>query len=676
MIIKKFALGSSLFDLIALFVVVLGSVSSFAMALDSFVPSRVLGLTILLTILSFSLLFDQKQLVPRPQRNDAKRCIGYAAIGVLAISLRLGQYTNLQGGQDQGLYVNMASTLYKWGSIQFPDTFRASLDQTAKHMYDQTHISALSLVDSLHSTMTIEFYPLHPALMAICRFVFGGYGLQSLFLMSLLSVVVAWYLAIEIDGRQSVATLFTLFIAINPALTFFSKFPVSETVALSYVLIGMLYFLRYLRIGDSKVKYFNLLVSLLSFNCLFYVRWQFFLYVPFFLALLVGSFLRPSGGNKQHQLLKFSLLVFGLFALSMLFYMKKQPELYSYMRAGIIDLLPFSTRLTVLTLIAILLMLLIFIVKKVSMFFEANFVQKFETALPKFLVVVLIVSIPSIIALYKGIPMYPWDYSVPSDIDRWVIRYHFLYRLALFTSPWLFITTIVMVSVSKVREKNHSGLILFVLICLGGVHLRPYVPYLYYYGRYLIVDLLPAFLLLGSVSLVNLWSKRRALSLMCGILSVSYFLFFSLVLVGKREGDRSEFFTEVSSVVSGRDVLLLGTSSQLLLLPLRTTFGIPTLGIPTPDTGIQQDVLIEKFKEVAKIRHGSLYYLAMAGSGIDGMKPLRSFEYDDSFLTNTDHFRGKSLLHPKSLSRLLLPYQWEHSSVTWELYDLSQNERS
>ena len=48
----------------------------------------------------------------------------------------------------------------------------------------------------------------------------------------------AYHLALEIDGRKSVAKLFTALIAINPALVFFAKFPVGETVAMAFALNG------------------------------------------------------------------------------------------------------------------------------------------------------------------------------------------------------------------------------------------------------------------------------------------------------------------------------------------------------------------------------------------------------------------------------------------------------
>ena len=671
MSVKRFLAAYSLFEVIALFVSVLGSMSAAAIAFDSFFPVWILGFSTALTWVVLHLSVEQDGQALKNETRKARDFLMSASVAILAILFRVGTYTNLQGGQDQGLYVNMASTLYKWGNVRFPDTFRSSLDLVAQNMYDQTHLSSFYSVDPLRSISTIEFYPLHPALMAICRFIFGGYGHHSLFLMSLLGVVAAWYLALEIDGRKSVANVFSLFIAINPALTFFSKFPVSETIALTYVLIGMVFLLRYLRIEESKKQCLNLWISLLSFNCLFYVRWQFILYVPFFVALVIWSYIRHSDFASQKKMLKFVFSVFILFGISMLYYVKKQPELYAPIKESIIDMLPVTATVQNCVIFIVLLTCFVFLVKKLESDFRQNVVSRLEKLTYLLLPLAIVMSIPSIISLYRGVAMYPWGYSVPVDVDNWVIRYHYLYRLGLFTSPWLLAIGVLSPLFKPVRNRTTAGLILFVSICLIGVQFRPYVPYLYYYGRYLIVDVLPGVLLLGAIALVDIWRRRRVIATLFGVLTIAYFLLFSFVLLGKREGENSKFFYEISSVVSTRDVLLISSTSQQVIVPLRATFEIPTLAIPSPDSGFDFDSIVNKFNEVAKSRRGRLFYLVVSGSGPTGMTPVRTVEFDDGFFTNTDHYRGDGYAFLNSRSRLVLPFRWWHARVSWELYDLS-----
>lgn len=669
---RKFIGVYSLFEVFALFVGVLGSISAAAISLNSFFPAWVLGISSALTLVVLFLFAEYGGQFPKNEALKFKNLLVVAGISLLSVLFRLGTYTNLQGGQDQGLYVNMSATLTKWGSVRFPDTFRSTLDPIAQNMYDQTHLSSFYSVDTLRSISTIEFYPLHPALMAICRLIFGGYGHQSLFLMSLLGVMAAWYLALEIDGRKSVAIVFSIFMAVNPALTFFSKFPVSETVALTFVLTGMVFFLRYLRAEESKKQYFNLLVSLLSFNCLFYVRWQFILYIPFFLVLVLANFFRFQGFKSQVKLLKFVVLVFILFGFSMIYYVKKQPELYRPIRDSIVDMMPFNTSMTGWGLVFICSALILLILKRIQNHLNLDVLSLVEKGGFLLMPLALLISIPSILSLYRGIPMYPWGYHVPIDVDNWVIRYHYLYRLGLFTSPWLLLIAAISYMFKPVRNKNTLGLLLFVSICLIGVQFRPYVPYLYYYGRYLIVDVLPGVLLLGSIALVDLWRRRRVIAAIFGISTLAYFLLFSFVQLGKREGENSKFYSEISALVSTRDVLLVSSTSQQVIVPLRATFEIPTLAIPSPDSGFDANFVVDKFNEVAKSRKGKLFYLVVSGSGPKGITPLKTVEFDDGFFTNTDHYRGDGYANLNSRSRLLLPFRWWHARVSWELYDMSQ----
>ena len=354
--------------------------------------------------------------------------------------------------------------------------------------------------------------------------------------------------------------------------------------------------------------------------------------------------------------------------------MKKQPELYIPVKDSILEMLPSVSGTSILVGALICLVLLTLVATKIGTERKRSFVETVERFVPLFLPAVLLLSIPSIISLYQGVSMAPWGYRVPSDVDNWVIRYHYIYRLALFTSPWLLVVTVCTCFFRPLRNRNTTGLILFVSICLAGVQLRPYVPYLYYYGRYLIVDALPAILLLGVISLVDLWSRRRVVATVCGALTVCYFLIFSTVLVGKREGENSKFYEQIAAEVSTRDVLVVSSTSQRVIVPLRTIFEIPILAIPPSETGITADALLSKFTEVAESQNGKLFYLVVAGSGPPGVTPIRTFEFDDAFFTNTDHFRGDGLEYLSSRSRLVLPFRWWHARVSWELYDMSQIE--
>jgi hypothetical protein len=668
-------------DVLALTLGVLGSISSLSLFLDVLYPRFVITVSILLTGGILVLTTKTKRVVTTigVVDNGIIRLLIAILIGVVALLFRWAPYRFEQGGQDQGLYVNMATALARWGSVRFPDEFRQSLDIQAQAIYDQTLMLSYSLVDSTESLMTIEFYPLHPALMALAQSIFGGIGYESLTIISMLGVLCAWFLALEITGRWTVAALFTLMFAVNPALSFFAKFPVSESVALTFVMFGMLYLVRFMRANDRPQQVLYFFISLLSFNSLFYVRWQFLLYLPFLTLITFGILLLPSYRKLRFRITLFVTTVLVLFFVSMLFYKYKQPELYSPMRDAMIDMLPFSN--IAMTIIGVFGPLsVIAIVVLLSRCRSVALVKKFSNVLTLerlsvyFLPLAIFLAIPSILSLYAGVPMYPWGYQVPADVDAWVIRYHAVYRLALFVSPMIFVVALFGGLRRSTGSKVIALLYLFTSLCFVGILLRPTVPYLYYYGRYLVVDILPATLLIGSITLVT-WMKStarlvRVLSWGITAISLSYCLIFSTFLLGKSEGEDAGFFSNVTEQINDNDVVLLSASYQQVLVPFRARYQINVLAVDNLSPGLSFQNIVDTFKPIANERGGRLLYLTSGDSGALGLRPIDDYTFTDRYFTNTDHFRGGEFLYLESRRRLLLPSRWQSSSTTFQLFEL------
>jgi hypothetical protein len=668
-----------LVDVIALALGALGSVASAAIFLDVFSPTNVMiiGLIITVLILLGTARCSKNVDINPKLKLKPLQLIMMFAIGSLSMLFRWGPYNFEQGGQDQGLYVNMATTLRRWGSVRFPDVFRQTLDSGARAIYDQTLLYSYSLVDSTKSITTIEFYPLHPAFMAMSQTVFGGLGLQSLTIFSMLGVLAAWYLAIEIDGRRSVAALFSLLVAINPALTFYAKFPVSESIALTFVLFGMLYLIRFIRAHESHKQIFYLVVSLLSFNSLFYVRWQFLLYIPFFSMILTATIVFPSYRIIRNKVAIFTGSVSALFAVSMLYYMRKQPELYAPMRDSVVDMLPASRVGVLLSVTMIVVVLLAVIIVQLGLKSRPKALNVFtiERFAPFVLPVVMLFAIPSVMSLYAGNPMYPWGYRVPAEVDSLVIRYHVGYRLALFVSPILFVIIVFGGLGKSVRNKATGILYIFAAICFTGVLLRPTVPYLYYYGRYLSVDILPAFLLLGSAILVT-WmaSKRRLIRFIAGAIVMSIFaysLLFSSIMLGKHEGEDAGFFPAISKVVTKNDVVLFANTSQQVMVPLKARYELNIVALDNLQPGMTSDRVIDIFRPIANKQGGRLLLMTPSGNDFTNLNLLGEFKFTDRYFTNTDHFRGDGLLYLESRRRVLLPTRWQSGSVIWQLFEIN-----
>lgn len=671
--------SAQLVDVLALFLGVVGSVSSAAIFFSHFYPTPVIFVSLAIT-LSVLIVTGKTRSNFSKQRRPISETLLLVVSGAIALLFRWGPYRFEQGGQDQGLYVNMATTLSRWGSVRFPDVFRQSLDSSAQAIYDQTRLASYYLIDSSKSLMTIEFYPLHPALMALAQSVFGGLGSISLTVISLLGVLGAWHLALEIDGRRQVANLFVLLFSVNPALVFFAKFPVSESVALTFVIFGMLYFIRFVRSSQKREQSFYFLISILSFNSLFYVRWQFLLYIPFFSSVAICSMALPKYREYRNRIVLFVAAVFILFAISMVYYMKKQPELYTPVRNSLVDMLPSTSGryLLVGAIIACasgITSYYLLKIRRLTLPVAARRIFTIEQLGPYSLILVLVLTIPSVLSLYAGESMYPWGYRVPAEVDSWVIRYHAGYRLALFACPVLFATGIIGNLKRPARNRATGILYFFAAICFAGILLRPFVPYLYYYGRYLIVDLLPAFMLLAVITLVS-WmkSRHRAIriaSISFAVSAVAYSLIFTGVLFGRHEGEDSGFYSAIAKEVTKNDVVIVSSTSQQVIVPLRATYEINILSIPDVASGFTTQDVIETFEPIAKNRGGRLLYLVPRESAPSDFKFVDEFTFTDRYFTNTDHFRGDGLRYLSSRRRLLLPTRWQSGSVTWQLFELN-----
>lgn len=661
-------------DVPAAILVGCGTSSILALWTDSFRAAIVLPVAALLTILTLWLAIvplDETPGEPREHPSRLSWCLA-ATAAIATVLFRWGPYTLVQGGQDQGLYVNMAATLRRYGRIEFVDSFRAGLSPLLQDWYDRTYLFSFTLLDKSTSLTNIEFYPLHPALMAVHSWMFGGLGHGYMFIVAVVGVVAAWHIGHEVDPDGHTAGVFALVLATNPAMVFFAKFPVSESTAFTFVAIGSLYLLRLIRAQSTRERVFTATMCLLAFNCLFYVRWQFLLYVPFFLIVAASSWFLSTSIRTRWTISGITVGLFILFGSSMFFYRIKQRAMYQPIVDSLAETLP-STKVFIGAGILAIAILMTLLVKPVRVAVSGpktwNILRR---SAPVMLPAVFMLSIPSIIDLYNGVPMKPWGYEPPGRADDFSIRLHALFRLLQFAGPMFVVAIGAAVSFRRWSSRT-VALFLFVSTCWLGILTRPYVPYLYYYGRYLVVDLLPGILLIGSISVAAL--MRGRLKVVGGVLLTSAVLYggiFSNALLGKHEGENKDFFPGLASQVRDEDIVIVSSASQQLMVPLRGVYNIDSLAIPELVEGGPTSVdLFREFGKLAVARGGRILYLVLLGSGPDDVKPIWEGNFVDSYFTNTDHFRGGGLGNYVSDRRLILPTLWQNGTFTWQIYDMT-----
>ena len=155
------------------------------------------------------------------------------------------------------------------------------------------------------------------------------------------------------------------------------------------------------------------------------------------------------------------------------------------------------------------------------------------------------------------------------------------------------------------------------------------------------------------------------------IVIVCYSMVFSLLLIGKHEGEDSGVFSSIAEQVEDNDILLFSNTAQQLMVPLRAIYEINLLALDNLDSETTSQQVIEKFAIIASQRGGRLLYIVPKEFSPPDLNLIAEFEFTDRYFTNTDHFRGDGLLYLESRRRLLLPTRWQSGSVTWQLFEIN-----
>ncbi|HCV22794.1 MAG TPA: hypothetical protein DGN59_04990 [Candidatus Latescibacteria bacterium] len=640
-----------------------------SLALGVFVPAAVLIGGTLVTVFVLWRLGERRLPQLRSPRSWE------ALVGAVAVLLRIEQWPNLTGGQDPGMYTNMAATMLRTGSVGFVDRFRQELPAGLHQAYDQAEVFSLKLVEPITSTFQIEFYPLHPLWMAVGESFVGGYGRHlSLLVFALFGITSGYLLALELDGRPLVARLFAGFLAVNPALVFFGKLPVAESLALAFALTGFLYIAQHLR-GSSKERSLPpLLLAGLSFSSLVFVRWQVLLYLPALLLVAVGCLAQVWSSAMRRRLVAALTVVVAPFGIGLCYYAWRQPTLARYLGRAILDEAPHPALLLTALLLAVLVVLVVrrgFVGAPGLMHLR---VARAGAALTRYapwiLVGALALSAWSIVGLYRTGVMNPWGDLTPVG-DPFLFRFHSLYRLMLFVSPFGMLG--LLAAPFALRRNIRSGVLctLFSMVWIVALT-RPFAPYLYYYGRYLVVDLLPVALLLVAMVTVCIVDRgHRRLGHVLAALVLVWSAFFSFVQLGHTEGEPQSSIERLTRHFTEDDVLLLSVLDQRLIVPLRvgdqaSVFVIEEVAASVP--------VILELRRLAEERGGRLLLLTPSANQSRVRIPLATESLDDCFLTNTDHFRDfRHATAPFSLQRLLLPVTTLCNDHAYEIHDVSDS---
>jgi hypothetical protein len=483
-----------------------------------------------------------------------------ALILLVSLVFRLPPFPYIIGGQDQGTYVNMSAHYNREGSNFVKDKVIPYLETEKEIKYyeefsqfnDGAHLPGIyRLKDPKKITdYVFQFYPLHPLWMANFSSIFGEQArFYSLTFFSLISIISMYLLTKEISGQELPAVIAGFLIAVNPLHTFFSKFPVTEIVGLAFTTSAFLFLIKFHKsvIKNKNFSFIFCFLSLGLFGCFFFTHISSFLYMPFFLLLFYFILVWKSA--TRYKFIFYFLALFLIFGLSVVYG-------FNYTNPYAVDIYTnnFSSffgshwkKMILLFVGSQFLTFFIFIYTDVSKLIrnKLEFIKKIvEIYNPLFLLTAFLLG------FYKA---YKLGFTNAYINNGWInkrwnmaqkgiesLRYANLFVYIEYLSPFIFLLLIFQ-SLSLIFKKSskYAWLILFVAYF---IFLKTYVkfttPYQYYYARYLLLEIVPFSIILGSVFLDRLWQGQnlfKIISGLCLIGAVVWFGYFSIYQIGKVE---------------------------------------------------------------------------------------------------------------------------------------------
>ena len=645
-----------------------------------FSPIRVLALGLLLALGAAMLLRANNGGLPE-NRDDGEQSLSsmidpwLAGCLLLALFFRANFFTNYIGGQDQGLYVVFSGILNHFGGPYFPDVFRSTLPDALQAIYDIPRLlSIVPLGDGLRYYSA--FYPLHPGWMAVFSGLFGAdmHGLAVL-LFSLLGISGAYFLTHELaesDGRWT-ARLAALLMAINPILSFFAKYTVSETLTAA-LLLNAAYLLTKGLKSDGRKQLFLLGSSLLLVTAYFFTRTSWVLLVVPWGALYLYSCSRWLDGRSARRLRAYLWLLVAACGVAVVVYYEMLPIVLSSNLAGDYKLprhyWPIAAFLAVIVLAGFVALASEPIRNRLQPLLEFGIAAAGRAA-PWLPLVFVLASIPSVIELVHTGRLLGMFNVTPESTN---FRYHTIYRWMLAVTPFFWCLLLALPSLVK-RQTTLTIPLLFVCATLALTEAyAPGLPSLYHHVRYLSSEVIPFSLVVVSIVLVAMWHSpgwRRHLAMIALLLAVPFMLTFSILQLRGKEGEDPHFFHELDHAVAGNDVLVVDESEagNGLIVPLRYYFDKHVFIIPEGTERAQVRQILEYLLKNSGSEYGRILLLAR-GQSFD-LPLTRTFEarltYKESLISNTEHIRGGTL-QSHSRGRFLLPYAWHTKSIPFALY--------
>ena len=595
------------------------SLTSIALlSVSSFTPAFVLIGAIV--SLGPSLVFLKRY--PATQKLTRAEWLVIALVAV-AFALRSNTSAYVYGGQDPGVYTNVASHFAENGSWiikdHLLDEFESRPDLRAYYVANSFRrasqnadggwignmIPGIYLKDLDKNEWVSQFYHVNTTWLAIGQWLFGREwkGLTLAFLSSL-SLIAAYLITVRVSHSALAGITAAFLLATNAAHSYIGTFPVSEAVA------GF-FFLSALSMLTAGAQ----ISALLPFTTLFLTRITGFLTAPLVLISLGWILVR----RRDMKALCTGLGIIGGYALSVMWGLRfSAPYSRDIYRGklGIPSSLLEHAPIVFLSLAGAWIVACLVAVRYHHLFQKlCKPVLRYRTHLTVAAIALILVAI--------GFRGYLLAFTDHYAAHRWFgkrwnmaahgvdsLKYLSFYTLSLMLSPLgivAFLVGLAQVGKLAFRRATVAPLAICSLGFFAALTIKQLTtPYLYYFGRYLVSELLPLAIICAAIAIYSLTRHLpRARFIAAPLYCVCVFAILYPSLDARlriREGRQFyEAMACLDEITPGRSVILVDKRNfpdVPVVTALRFSFQKPTFTLRESDFGQPEKLqdLINHFK--------------------------------------------------------------------------------
>lgn len=293
------------------FVVVTGLVGLAATLLEVFHAPQVLLVALIATILIDRRTRLSLAALPGPPAKWRHILL----ILLVALIFRVPAYHYVMGGQDEGLYVNVAHYINATGGLKARDKVRESLEGTpyverydASNQFGTSYLAGVYRKDATSSKLQFQFYDMFQVWMALFDGLFGiSAGVYALTFLALLSIVLLYRIALLLSGSIRAALFMGGLLAVSPLHAFFSKFPVTEVPTLCFTASGFLLIAVYWSAARAVRRRGWWVLSVFAFLCVFTTRISGFMYMPFLIGAAWFALLLDADVDRRRGMQRWAI---------------------------------------------------------------------------------------------------------------------------------------------------------------------------------------------------------------------------------------------------------------------------------------------------------------------------------------------------------------------------------